>query len=194
MPTALAHVLSAAAGLVFVCLPFAWCRLRRETPESYGLTWETGRRGLAECLAVTAIVLVPLTVISMRWPLEDLPRSSDIWRTLSLGASGVGAAIIEEIFFRGWLYPLARRRLPAMIAIPLTSAIFASAHIFVTRTLFLAAVFVPGCIMAGLRERHGNIGTSTLFHGLCNIWAVWFAPLVWPTVDRMGDFVRRLLE
>jgi membrane protease YdiL (CAAX protease family) len=52
----------------------------------------------------------------------------------------------------------------------------------VARSLFLFAVFFPGCIMGFLRERHGNIATSTLFHGIANMWAIWFAPLKWPSL------------
>lgn len=192
MSSLLAHAFSTVAGLVFVFAPFAWCRWRGESPDAYGLTWNFDRRSLVECAAVTALVLIPLTYISISWPLEDLPRRSDLWRTLSIGASGLGAAVIEEIFFRGWIYPLLRKKLPALVSIVITSAVFAAAHIFVARTLFLAAVFFPGCVMAALRERHGSIATSTIFHGTCNIWAIWFAPLVWPTLPELGDFVRRL--
>ncbi|MDR1917131.1 MAG: CPBP family intramembrane metalloprotease [Synergistaceae bacterium] len=138
---------------------------------------------MCECLIITAAVLTPLTFISVNWPMESLPRSSSLWRSLNLGASGVAAAIIEEIFYRGWIQPLFRKKFSALWSIAFTSAIFAMSHIFVARTPFLFAVFVPGCIMGFLRERHGNISTSTLFHAMGNLWAIWFAPLYWPSMD-----------
>lgn len=172
------------AGVAFVYVPFWWCGRRGESPESYGLSWSIDRRGALLCACTIAAVLIPLTFVSMRWPLESLPRASSIGRTAELALSGVGAAIIEEVFFRAWIYPLFRKRFGVVASIAMTSAIFAAAHIFVAQTVFLFAVFFPGAIMAALRERTGNIGASTVFHAVCNIWAIWFAPLVWPAPER----------
>lgn len=183
MDFVLKNIIPTIAGLVLVYTPFVWCRRRNETPESYGLSWKLGRRSLSECLAVTAVVLIPLTVVAMNWPAESLPRHSTLARTLNLAAGGLAAAIIEEIFYRGWVQPLFRKRFSALLSVIFTSIIFALSHIFVAQTPFLFAVFFPGCVMGFLRERHGNIATSTLFHGLANLWAIWFAPLRWPSWD-----------
>lgn len=187
MIDALKYVAPLAAGLAFVFVPFAWCRWRGERPEAYGLTWTLRPRAAIECALVTAFVLGGLTFVAMRWPFESLPRHSEVWRTIDLIISGVSAAVIEEVFFRGWIYPLLRKKLHFIISIAITSAIFASAHVFVASTPFMLAVFFPGCIMAALRERHGNIATPTIFHAVSNIWAVWFAPLVWPPVERLHE-------
>jgi membrane protease YdiL (CAAX protease family) len=127
-------------------------------------------------------VLLSLTFISINWPFEELPRYSSLGRTLNLGMGGVGAAVIEEIFYRGWIQQLFKKRFSVFWAVVFTSVIFALSHVFVTRTLFLIAVFFPGCLMGFLRERHGNIASSTLFHAVANVWAIWFAPLTWPTL------------
>jgi len=183
-------VVPALAGMVFLYTPFLWCRLRHECPAAYGLEWRFDRKKLIEALAVTFVFLIPLTVVSILWPWEQLPRYSPLWRTLNLLAAGLAAAIIEEVFFRGWIQPLFRKKLSAFWSIAFTGAVFAASHVFVARLPFLFAVFVPGCVMGYLRERHGDISTSTLFHFLGNIWAIWFAPLVWPTLSE----VRHLLE
>ncbi|MDR1471178.1 MAG: CPBP family intramembrane metalloprotease [Synergistaceae bacterium] len=185
------NIIPTAVGLIFIYAPFLWCKLRRESPESYGLSWTPDRRGLRECLAITGVVLIPLTCVSLAWPLETLPRSSSLWRSVNLAASGVAAAIIEEIFYRGWIQPLLRKRFSALWSIAFTSSIFAMSHVFVASAPFLFAVFVPGCVMGFLRERHGNISTSTLFHAAGNLWAIWFAPLVWPS---MGAIVQKMFE
>jgi membrane protease YdiL (CAAX protease family) len=185
------NVIPTVVGLIFIYAPFLWCRLRHEQPESYGLSWRPDRRGLRECLIITALVLVPLTYVSLNWPLESLPRSSSLWRSLNLGASGIAAAVIEEIFYRGWIQPLFRKKFSALWSIAFTSALFALSHVFVASTPFLFAVFIPGCVMGFLRERHGNISTSTLFHAAGNLWAIWFAPLVWPS---MGVILQKLSE
>jgi membrane protease YdiL (CAAX protease family) len=179
----LTDLLASAAGIALVCVPFFWCRARDEAPESYGLSWSLTRGNAAECAAVTLIVLAVLTVAATHWPGENLPRHSGWKRTLDLAVSGLSAAIIEEIFFRGWVYPMFRKKFRVLLSVVFTSAIFAMAHVFVASAPFMFAVFFPGCVMALLRERHGNIATSTLFHASCNIWAIWFVPARFPSVS-----------
>jgi membrane protease YdiL (CAAX protease family) len=185
------YVIPTLAGVALMGTPFLWCRLRGEEPEDYGISWKLEKKSFAELLMITAAVLLPLTIVSMNWPFESLPRHSTLWRSLNLMAAGMSAAIIEEIFYRGWLQPLFKKRVGAFWAIALSSALFALSHIFVAQTVFLFAVFFPGCVMGFLRERHGNISTSTIFHAVANVWAVWFAPLHWPTmpwiIERLGQ-------
>ena len=190
----LRNAIPTLAGLVLIYTPFLWCRYRHENPLDYGLSWKMEKRPLVECLIVIAVVLIPLTVVSMNWPFEQLPRHSGWKRTLDIGAAGIAAAIIEEIFFRGWMLPLFRRRFGAFLSISFTSAIFALSHIFVAQSPFLVAVFFPGFIMGVLRERHGNIATSTLFHAVCNVWAIWFAPLRWPSFQWIGAELQKLIS
>ena len=172
--------------------PFIWCRYRREDPASYGLSWKFTPKSFRECLIVTTLVLIPLTIVAIHWPVESLPRHSSLYRTLNIGAAGLAAAFIEEIFYRGWVQPLFRKRFSAFWSIVMTSSIFAMSHVFVAQMPFLFAVFFPGCIMGFLRERHGNIATSTLFHGLANIWAIWFAPLQWPSWEWVAQNILKL--
>ncbi|MDL2264740.1 CPBP family intramembrane metalloprotease, partial [Synergistaceae bacterium OttesenSCG-928-I11] len=130
----LRNIIPTAAGLALVYTPFLWCRYRHETPESYGLSWKLTRRSFFECLLVTAVLLIPLTYLSIHWPVENLPRHSAPMRTLDLAASGLAAAIIEEIFFRGWVQPLFNKKFSALFSVIFTSAIFALSHIFVAQT------------------------------------------------------------
>jgi len=182
-------VIPALAGIALVCLPFLWCRFRNEPPESYGLFWRLTRRGAAECASITIAILAVLTVIAMRWPGEHLPRYSALRRTAGMAINGVSAAVIEEIFFRGWIQPLFRKRFGAPASIAFTGAIFAAAHVFVARAAFILAVFFPGCVMGFLRERHGNISTPTLFHATANIWAIWFVPGYFPTLEEVMKLI-----
>jgi membrane protease YdiL (CAAX protease family) len=172
----LKSIVPAAAGIFFVCFPFLWCRARGEPSESYGLKLGASRAVLRECAAATFLILITLTLISVNWPGEDLPRRVGAARVLKMAADGAGAALVEEIFFRGWLQPVLRKKFRAPAAVILTSAVFAAAHVFVAQASFMIAVFFMGCVMGALRERHGNITTPTLFHAAGNIWAVWFVP------------------
>jgi len=174
------------AGIALALTPFLWCRLRGETPESYGLSWKFSRKGFIECAVVTAVALAALTVISMNWPGEDLPRRVSFSHAASWAVNGVSAAVIEEVFFRGWVQPMFRKRFGAITSITITSVIFACAHVFVARAFFIFAVFFPGFIMGALRERHGNISTPTLFHAVANLWAIWFIPMFFPA---FGDLL-----
>jgi membrane protease YdiL (CAAX protease family) len=182
MELILKKIVPTLVGAAFVYIPFIWCRLRREDPKLYGLSWTTQKAYVLECLSLTMFILLCLTAVSMNWPFEKLPRYSSLSRTANLVLGGVGAAIIEEIFYRGWVQQLFKKRFSVFWSVVFTSAIFALSHVFVSQTLFLFAVFFPGCLMGLLRERHGNIGTPTLFHAISNIWAIWFAPLIWPTL------------
>ena len=166
-----------AAFLLY--FPFIWCYLRKETPESYGLTWKFTKRTMRECIMTTLCVLIPLTVIAMNWPAESLPRSSSLARTINLAGGGLAAAFIEEVFFRGWMQTLLRRRFSPLLAIGITSAVFAASHLFMNPAIHSMAVFFPGIIMGILRERDGNIAGSTAFHAIANIWAIWFSPSIW---------------
>ncbi|MDR3164535.1 MAG: CPBP family intramembrane metalloprotease [Synergistaceae bacterium] len=172
----LKNILPAAVGIFFACFPFLWCRARGESPESYGLRLGVSRAGFYECAAVTFLILTTLTLVSINWPGEDLPRRVGLTRALKMASDGAGAALVEEIFFRGWLQPMLRKKFRAAAAVILTSVVFAAAHVFVAQVSFMIAVFFMGCVMCFLRERHGDIATATLFHAAGNIWAIWFVP------------------
>jgi hypothetical protein len=72
--TLLKNIVPAAAGIFFVCFPFLWCRARGESAESYGLKLGVSHAALGECAAVIFLILIPLTLIAVNWPGEDLPR------------------------------------------------------------------------------------------------------------------------
>jgi uncharacterized protein len=75
------------------------------------------------------------------------------------------APFVEELFFRGMLYPLLRRRMGAPAAIVLNAALFAIIHVY---PLLLPGLFVVGLFLAYLRERSGSIWPSVLLHALQN--------------------------
>jgi membrane protease YdiL (CAAX protease family) len=181
----LIDVVASLAGVALVCAPYLWCRAKGESPVSYGLSWSVSRRSLVECAVVTVVILAALSVVAMNWPDETLPRQSSLRRTVVMAINGVSAAIIEEIFFRGWIQPLARKKWGPAASIVCASAVFAAAHVFVARAAFIVAVFFPGCVMGMLRERHGNVATATLFHATANLWAIWFVPSHFPALKEL---------
>ncbi len=75
----------------------------------------------------------------------------------------------EELFFRGMVYPLMRRRLGAPAAVALNAAFFAAAHFI---PLLLPGLFVVGLLLAYLRERSGSIWPGVCLHALQNSLAM----------------------
>lgn len=71
----------------------------------------------------------------------------------------------EELFFRGMLYPLLRRRMGPVAAVIANAALFSLAHFI---PLLLPGLFVVGLFLAYMRERSGSIWPSVCLHALQN--------------------------
>ena len=59
----------------------------------------------------------------------------------------------------------------------LATLCFALSHLIVLTGWLRVATFFPGLIMGLLRYRNGSVLPSILYHALCNVWAVWWAPI-----------------
>jgi hypothetical protein len=156
--------------------PYAWCFIRKEPTEGYGLSWTLDRKGLKETLLAITLTLAPLTPLAMRWPGNDLPRSLPSNTVLTLLAAGAVAAVVEEVFFRGWIQTLLSKRTNSNISIVATALLFAMAHLFLKLHWLRFATFFPGLVMGILRDRHRSVAPSTIYHFAGNIWSIWFFP------------------
>ncbi|NNJ10737.1 CPBP family intramembrane metalloprotease [Chloroflexales bacterium ZM16-3] len=76
---------------------------------------------------------------------------------------------VEELFFRGMLYPLLRRRLAAPLAVVLNAAIFSAVHAI---PVLMPGLFIVGLILAFLRERSGSVWPGMLYHAMQNSLAM----------------------
>ncbi len=170
-------VISFCAGVFLLYWPYVWCWRRKESPDEYGLRWEFRAGDFMQTLAVSAFILLALTVVAINWPWEELPRRRDFWTALDLAASGLAAAIIEETFFRGWLQPVLERRVSPLAAIVITNLVFAPIHLIVAPYWISLCTFFPGLVMGWLKYRYKNLFPPALFHFVGNIWAIWFFPL-----------------
>ena len=173
-----AGLLVAAFMLYF---PYIWCKRRNESEESYGLAWFMGYGAWRDTVAAILATLIPLTLVSLFWPQKwggPGPFNPSAWRVLNMLGGGIAAAFIEETFYRGWLQTLWVRKWGAWVAIPLTSLLFALSHLFIAPSWLRVATFFPGLIMGVLRHRNGSILPSIIYHAVCNIWAVWWAPRI----------------
>lgn len=135
---------------------------------------------LPTCLATLPTVYLGLRLLAW-WglpiPLRPVLAEGQDWTTWLL-YQFLYVAAAEEVFFRGYVQAnatrwLRERRLSQptqrWIAIGISAACFALAHVAVQGQIGSALTFLPGLIMAWLFARTGSLLASILFHGLANI-------------------------
>lgn len=118
---------------------------------------------------VNVIFVMPFTGGEFENPqIEALTGGS----TLSLSELGalmilvaVVAPIVEELFFRGMLYPVLRRRWSAPVAIIVNGFLFALIHVI---PILLPGLFFVGIVLAWVRERSGSVIPCIVIHALQN--------------------------
>src|SRR5260370_38714818 len=76
------------------------------------------------------------------------------------------APIVEELFFRGFLYPALARRTGVMVAIVLTAAGFAFIHESQLAQAWapLLMLFLVGLVLTITRARTGSVAAGVLLH------------------------------
>ncbi|HEY0145206.1 MAG TPA: type II CAAX endopeptidase family protein [Methylovirgula sp.] len=90
---------------------------------------------------------------------------------LLLVVAVIVAPVVEETYFRGWIFTSLRQSWGRWPAIIISALLFGLAH-YESTHLYALAVFPLGLILAALRERTGSAGTSMLFHAANNLIAV----------------------
>ncbi|MCL2009185.1 MAG: SYNERG-CTERM system CAAX-type protease [Synergistaceae bacterium] len=185
MDTTFPDIWAAALGFLaaafMLYFPYYWCRRRGESEEIYGLRWFMGRGAWRDTVLATVITLVPLTFMSFYWPRAwgiGGPFRPSAWVAVNHLGGGLAAAFIEEIFFRGWMQTLCVRKWGVCAAIFFTSAVFSLCHLFVAPSWIRLATFFPGLVMGLLRHRNGSVLPAIVYHGVCNVWAVWWMPQI----------------
>jgi len=88
----------------------------------------------------------------------------------------VVAPIVEELFFRGMLYPVMRRRWGVPWAIGLNALAFALIHFI---PLLIPALFFVGLVLAWVRQRSNSVLPGIFLHALQNglvVYAIYLTP------------------
>lgn len=103
--------------------------------------------------------------VPKRMPIEDFLRTPrDAWLLSMFGVTF--APLFEELFFRGFLYPVLVRRLGMVFAIVLTSVAFASIH--AGQLLFswgpVLGIFLVGMALTIVRALKKSVAASLLVH------------------------------
>ena len=174
------EIIGLIAAAFMLYFPYEWCRLRHEDEKTYGLKWFLTKKSKRDVIIALAVTLIPLTVITFYWPYEWGGRglkNPSLIQALDYLGGGIAAAFIEETFFRGWLQTLTVKKFGVYAGIFISSLIFALSHLIAISGWLRVATFFPGLIMGILRHRGGSIMPSIIYHALCNVWAVWLAPI-----------------
>ncbi len=100
-------------------------------------------------------------------------RLSSPWSFLVGGA--IVAPLVEEIFFRGFVFAGLRQRYGWQKAALISSALFALVHL---QLAALIPIFILGCIFAYLYQRSGSIWPAVLMHIASNALALGAAFLI----------------
>jgi CAAX protease family protein len=98
-------------------------------------------------------------------PINDLFRDTKSAYMISLFGIFV-APFVEELFFRGFLYPALARKTGVTLAIILTAAPFALVHEgqLAHAWIPLALLFIVGAVLTYVRARTKSVATTVLMH------------------------------
>ena len=144
--------------------PF-WASLRWNWP---GVTW-IGYAALGVALALlvqSASVLLP---IPKTLPIDRYFR--DTLGAYMMAAFGVSIApLVEELFFRGFLYPVIVRRWGLISGVVITAVLFAFIHESQLAHAWapLLLLFLVGAILTAVRARTFSVAASFLVHAAYN--------------------------
>jgi membrane protease YdiL (CAAX protease family) len=101
------------------------------------------------------------------------------------------APLLEELFFRGMLFPTLRRGLGTVVAVVLTAAAFASIHGAQLGYAWgpIVSIFVVGLALTMLRERTDSVAAGVLMHSGYNFTLfalLWFGSNHFHQLDRLN--------
>jgi len=139
--------------------------------------------GYAFCIAFGMFLayLVLSFLVDILWVTElddfiaQMVGSKNMWASIALVFF---APLVEEFFFRGYLFAVLRStRLGASGTIVITSLFFMLAHVGQYQWSVLLMVGVLALLLGYMREKSGSIWLPVLFHALNNLLTVVF--VIW---------------
>ena len=127
-------------------------------------TW-IGFLALGAIVAIAGQLLSTLLPIPKSLPIDQFFHSpADAWMMAIFGVAV--APFVEELFFRGFLYPVLARRLGVGLGIVLTAIPFALLHSAQLGNAWgpLVVLFVVGVVLTAVRAFTKSVASSTLVH------------------------------
>ncbi len=145
-------------------------RYRSPFWESLRWRWPEGSLGILCAMGGVAMALL----VDFASSLAPVPKSLPIYKLFTTAASayamaGYGiffAPVIEELFFRGFLYPVLARRQGVPLAVLLTSLAFVLIHVSQLGGAWLPLVilFFVGMALTVARASSGSVAVPYLMH------------------------------
>ncbi len=161
-----------AAAYPFVLLfIFTLVRKRAHEPFAKAIHWNWPGSSAAGFLVMGTILAVVVDGLSHFLPIpKSLPMDKyfhDATSVYLMAAFGVTLApLMEELFFRGLLYPLLRRAFGLTMAVIVTAAGFAGIHGTQLGYAWapILSIFVVGVVFTVVRARTDSVAASFLMH------------------------------
>jgi membrane protease YdiL (CAAX protease family) len=161
---------AAAYLLVLVCM-FFLVRSRSNKPFGASIQWNWPGRSSAGFFVgglVLALVVDGLSrflPLPKSLPIEDLFSNRANAYLMALFGLTL-APLLEELFFRGLLYPVLRRRMGLIAAVILTAVGFAAIHSVQLGYAWapILSIFIVGVVFTVVRERWSSVASSFLLH------------------------------
>ena len=163
-------VLVQLSFLLPVVIIFAWRRISWKSLGFGKFDWATVGIGCGLLVASYGFILLHngiLVLLGVETQGEQISQlfgglDSPVW-FLAVGA--ILAPLVEEIFFRGFLFQGFRARYGWGRALLLSSLIFGIAHL---DPVALFPTFLLGCLLAYLYQRSNSIWPGVIFHTMIN--------------------------
>ncbi len=179
MPPGWALTSSSALGQVAVLiLIWAMIRISYGLPFTNGIRWEGSKRGIKTALlaglALPVINSVSTLIFAPPDPAE-IPLIKMISTPLDLAVFSVFAIavapLVEELLFRGWMYPAFEKKMGPVAAVVVTTLLFAAPHIFQLGSYAFGVVLIGflGIATGILRARTGGVAAPFVCHLLYNV-------------------------
>lgn len=178
-PDTMTAIIVAEVYLLLIGSLLAMCRPWPAAVEAFGLRlqWRDAVAGMVVGGLASGAAMLAYAGIGAWGPLADafvwvgrdggrLGSLPVVITIICLVRATLGAAVAEELLFRGALFLWLRRRLGAWPTIVLTAALWAVAHFGIPVAMPYA--FVVGLGLGWLRERHGSVMPGLMYHFVHN--------------------------
>jgi membrane protease YdiL (CAAX protease family) len=166
-------VVGAQATAYPLVLAFIFLLVRSRTHQRFGdaIRWSWPAVTAVGFFAGGTVLAIVVESLSHFLPIpKSLPMDKyfhDASGAYLLAAFGITLApLLEELFFRGLLYPLLRRTFSLTVAVVLTAAAFAAIHGAQLGYAWgpILSIFVVGVVLTVIRARTNSVAASFLTH------------------------------
>lgn len=162
------------AYLLPVVIIFAWRRISWKSLGFGRFNWGTLAIGCGLLVASYTIILIHnliLTTLGVKTQGDEISQLFELLDTpvwfFIVGA--ILAPLVEEIFFRGFLFQGFRARYGWVAGLLISSAIFAIAHL---DPASLIPTFILGCLLAYLYQRSNSVWPGVILHMAVNTFGL----------------------